>query len=74
MNNCHNIELVNENGKTQVYGQIPDLWHIAMELAEDGREETCEAILQVWHMAHDLKSCIENQGEARIVSSADFKQ
>jgi len=31
--------------------QIPDLWHLA--LAQDDPRSK-DAILQVWHMAHDL--------------------
>jgi hypothetical protein len=32
---------------------IPDLWHIAMAYPENSRER--EAILETWHLAHDLK-------------------
>jgi hypothetical protein len=70
MNNSSKIRLTNENGAEKVYGQIPDLWHLAMAIA-DGRDygtmskEACEnlseQILDVWHMAHDLKACAEKQ-------------
>ncbi len=32
--------------------EIPDLWHIAMGLSP-GRAR--EAVLETWHLAHDLK-------------------
>lgn len=71
MNNDHKIKLVNENGAVKQYARIPDLWHAAMyieELVQDhpGLADVSEQILEVWHMAHDLKSVAERQGEARI--------
>ena len=77
MNNDNPIKLINENGAAKEYGRIPDLWHVAMMVSEgkdfgalmtdEDAEKLSEAILEVWHMAHDLKSCIEGQGKARIV-------
>jgi hypothetical protein len=71
MNNDKKIKLVNENGAKKSYARIPDLWHAAMyieELVQDhpGLADVSEQILEVWHMAHDLKSVAERQGEARI--------
>ena len=35
---------------------IPDLWHIAMMMENDHRFELhAKAVLDVWHIAHDLK-------------------
>jgi hypothetical protein len=65
MNNDNTIKLINENGAEKEYGRIPDLWHLAMKLSDD--KPTQDAILQVWHMAHDLKSVIEKQGQAKII-------
>lgn len=68
MNNSNVIKVVNENGVEKEYGQIPDLWHIAgmirdgeMYQDQDQRSATADAILQVWNMAHDLKSAAERQ-------------
>ena len=33
--------------------EIPDLWHIAMSFPTDSPEQ--KAILETWHLAHDLK-------------------
>lgn len=30
--------------------QVPDLWHLAMQLPKGQRAE----VLEVWHLAHDL--------------------
>ena len=35
-----------------------------MQLSDD--KPTQDAILEVWHMAHDLKAVIEQQGKAQI--------
>lgn len=76
MNNSNEIKLINENGAEKTYGEIPDLWHIATAVAEgrdlgefdqEQRDLWEKMILQVWHMAHDLKSVTEEQGEAGLV-------
>lgn len=74
MNNCNIIRLLNENGIAVEYGQIPDLWHIAQYVIEKGEKKGNSAlvnqgkdIISVWHMAHDLKACAEEQGQARII-------
>ena len=36
---------------------IPDLWHIAMRLDKSDRE----AVLECWHIAHDLKQHLESK-------------
>ena len=35
--------------------QIPDLWHLALSLPKPQKK----AILQTWHLAHDLKDALE---------------
>lgn len=40
--------------------QIPDLWHVAMRSAPIDRD----AILEVWHLAHDLRKHICNAKES----------
>ena len=70
MNNDNPIKLISENGMAAEYGRVPDLWHIAMRI-EDQQDR--EAVLQVWHMAHDLKACVEGQGEARIVQCQPYR-
>lgn len=42
--------------------QIPDLWHIADHLRAEHRNEAAEAVLQCWHLAHDLKRHIIEEG------------
>ena len=37
--------------------QIPDLWHIAMNVES---KEKREKILEVWHLCHSLKDHIKN--------------
>lgn len=79
MNNRNVIKLINENGVAKEYGEIPDLWHIAQAINEgrdhgaiskEACEELAEQILHVWHMAHDLKSVIEKQEQAKLVDPA----
>lgn len=76
MNNDNVIKLINENGVAKEYDRIPDLWHTAMNIAngldhgalgETACQELSDMILQVWHMAHDLKSVVEGQGVAKLV-------
>lgn len=40
--------------------EIPDLWHLAQ--SQDSQQDR-EAILEVWHLAHDLRT--------HIIASAD---
>ncbi len=65
MNNSNIIKLINENGVEAEYGEIPDLWHAAHKSGISRHDR--EQILQVWHMAHDLKAVIEGQDQARLV-------
>lgn len=37
--------------------QIPDMWHIAMN---EKNPQVKNAILDVWHIAHDLKKHIQS--------------
>ncbi len=69
MNNDNTIKVMNENGAVREYGRVPDLWHHAMKLADEGDRELSEAVLKVWHMAHDLKAIAEEQGKARIIDA-----
>lgn len=48
--------------------QIPDLWHIAIYLKEIARRpghsvlaEHADSILEVWHMAHDMKKALQSK-------------
>lgn len=34
--------------------QIPDLWHVAMRLGEEGKPASRTAVLECWHLCHDL--------------------
>lgn len=61
MNNSSKIKLINENGASKEYGAIPDLWDLAQAVGGRFGYEHQEAILQVWHMAHDLKAVVEKQ-------------
>ncbi len=41
---------------------VPDLWHIAMSLrAGDKDTPRSEAVLECWHLAHDLLKHIKEQ-------------
>ena len=46
--------------------EIPDLWHVAMELG--GKDTRVgKAVLETWHLAHDMKKtlvaiCVLNDG------------
>ena len=46
---------------------IPDLWHIAQRLRDEGHEEAADNVLNVWHLAHDarikLRSLAGYEGE-----------
>lgn len=67
MNNENTIKLINENGAEKEYARIPDLWHIARYLKNEGLEAAGEQVSEVWHMAHDLKAVVEMQGKAKLV-------
>ena len=76
MNNDNVIKLVNENGVPKEYGRIQDLWHLADAVGRgmnfgdhdpEQRELWTQQILEVWHMAHDLKSVVEGQDQAKLV-------
>ncbi len=41
--------------------QIPDLWHIAMKVADDGFNRESEMILDCWSLAHSLKKHITGE-------------
>ena len=74
MNNSNIIRLVNENGQLKTYGEIPDLWHIACHVHSTHGAKISDAILQVMYMAHDLKACIEGQGQAKILQFGPAEQ
>jgi len=38
--------------------QIPDLWHLAMALRDWGMEPASAAVLETWHLAHDLRKAL----------------
>ena len=70
--NTNTIKLMNAGGREKIIGDVPDLWHIAMAVSE-GKEiflnqEASERILEVWHMAHDLKDAITEDRGAKIIS------
>ena len=52
--------------------QVPDLWHLAQALKDNGNDfflrdvkilhlEASAAILETWHLAHALKECIRKE-------------
>lgn len=34
--------------------QVPDLWHIGEWLRKNGMESAGDAVIETWHLAHDL--------------------
>lgn len=40
--------------------QIPDLWHLARSVRQSHGNDAEDAILECWHIAHDLKNHIIN--------------
>lgn len=49
--------------------EVPDLWHLARSLKKDGRHDTSRAVLQCWHLTHDLLGALRN-----IAKGADIKK
>jgi hypothetical protein len=41
--------------------QVPDLWHIAMWLENNGNSGSSKKVLDCWHLAHDMKKHIQEQ-------------
>lgn len=39
--------------------QVPDLWHVAMHVRDQGDIQWSKQILDVWHLAHDLIANIQ---------------
>jgi len=42
--------------------RVPDLWHLAMSLMDEGREAEKEMVLECWHMAHDMRGALQSIG------------
>ena len=38
---------------------VPDLWHIAMYLEENGLSGSSKLVLDAWHLAHDMRLHIQ---------------
>lgn len=46
----------------QYPGIVPDLWHVAMELRDQGNIHASKMVLDCWHLTHDMLGalhCIE---------------
>ena len=69
--NQSTVVLKNASGQERRITEIPDLWHIAQYLASKDRKHASDAVLEVWHMAHDLKDAITEEREACIVHVVD---
>ena len=41
---------------------IPDVWHVAMRVAEAGDKRGSEMILECWYLAHDMRRALQ-QGD-----------
>lgn len=41
--------------------RIPDLWHIATRLREEGETEIADQILYTWHIAHDMLKTLREE-------------
>lgn len=65
--NQQKVKLLNASGKARDIGEIPDLWHIAEGVRKQAGGKAADAILEVWHMAHDMKDAITNQDQARVI-------
>lgn len=55
-------EKIVDVSKAQYPGVVPDLWHVAMELKDQGNTQASEMVLDCWHLAHDMLGallCIE---------------
>ena len=44
--------------------EVPDLWNIAMYLAENGQHDSSEKVIEAWHLAHSMKCHIQEGGAA----------
>jgi hypothetical protein len=55
---------------------IPDLWPVAMALRDysEANAEWSEQVLEVWHLAHDLKKHIQNLDDAIELKKAALPQ
>lgn len=75
--NQNTVTLVNAGGMKREYKEIPDLWHIAQtiqdvpEMHEHLGGAAADLILEVWHMAHDLKDAITGERGAHIIEGGD---
>tara|TARA_R110002020_G_scaffold441648_1_gene652595 strand:+ start:86 stop:259 length:174 start_codon:yes stop_codon:yes gene_type:complete len=45
--------------------EIPDLWHIAMELG-GYHTSAGKAVLSTWHLAHDMKNALTDLQKAKV--------
>ncbi|KKL88395.1 hypothetical protein LCGC14_1925150 [marine sediment metagenome] len=49
--------------------QVPDLWGIAESLAEEGRTEASEQILECWYLCIDLLMTLRDHPDYRLPKS-----
>ncbi len=42
---------------------VPDLWHLAQRLKDNGDHFSGNQILECWHLAHNLKAHIQRQDQ-----------
>jgi hypothetical protein len=69
------VVIKNASGVERRIEEIPDLWHIAQAVGGgnvlQNRKRARDMILEVWHMAHDLKDAISEDREAELVAVVD---
>jgi hypothetical protein len=45
---------------------IPDLWHVQVHLKRQGEERAAQAVLECWHLAHDMLRALKESSDPEI--------
>ena len=61
------VNLINKNGIIKYYTNIPDLWYLNALPGLSAAQK--KNILEVWHMAHDFRDVLKNNGDAKLIGA-----
>lgn len=71
-------KLINSNGVSVEYQNVPDCWHAYMWLKENAPTvgmgdgiSLADMVLDCWHQAHDYKAALLGEDKAQLVIESD---
>jgi len=48
--------------------EIPDLWHVAQSMRDNGDTVAADMIEECWHLAHDMRGALRNIGHGADIA------